>query len=90
MLVTSIRIHPHGDESQVRATADVVLNDSLSLRGIKIMQGRYGLFLAFPTSTARSGYRAFETVSMRFRKELQERILRAYRECITQPVSLFG
>ena len=84
---------PGAARETVRAdppTADVVLNDSLSLRGIKIMQGRYGLFLAFPSSSSHTGYRAFETVSMRFRKELQERILRAYRDCISRPVSLFG
>lgn len=91
MLVTSIEIHPESNDiSQIRATADVVLNDSLSLKGIKIMRGRYGLFLAYPSSSAKGGYRAFEAVSMRFRKELQERILKAYRDCISRPVSLFG
>lgn len=91
MLVTSIEIHPHADDlSQVRATADVVLNDSLSLRGIKIMKGRYGLFLAFPSASPRSGRRVYEAVSMRFRKDLQERILKAYRECLARPMSLFG
>lgn len=90
MLVTSINIHPHGDDhGQIRATADVVLNDSLSLKGIKIMRGRYGLFLAFPSSTP-TGYRVFETVSVRFRRELQDLILKAYRDCISRPVSLFG
>lgn len=91
MLVTSIQIHPQSDDQgQIRATADVVLNDSLSLKGIKIMRGRYGLFLAFPSSSARTGHRVFEAVSMRFRKELQDRILKAYMDCISTPVSLFG
>lgn len=91
MLVTSIEIHPQADDrGQIRATADVVLNDSLSLKGIKIMRGRYGLFLAFPCSSARTSHRVFEAVSMRFRKELQKRILKAYMECISTPVSLFG
>lgn len=90
MLITSIRIHPNDDQGQVRATADVVLNDSLSLKGIKIMKGRYGLFLVFPTTSPRAGYRIFEAVSMRLRKEMQDRILKAYHECISRPVSLFG
>jgi DNA-binding cell septation regulator SpoVG len=90
MLVTDIRIHPHADDhGQVKATADVVLNDSLSLKGIKVMKGRYGLFLAFP-STSGTGHRVFEAVSMKFRKELQDRILKAYLDCISRPVSLFG
>ncbi|HLP42428.1 MAG TPA: septation protein SpoVG family protein [Fibrobacteria bacterium] len=91
MQVTSIQIHPHADHpGQVRATADVVLNDSLFLRGIKIMRGRYGLFLAFPSTSAQGRHRAFETVSMRLRKEMQDCILEAYRECLSRPVSLFG
>ena len=91
MLVTSIEIHPHADGSaQVRATADVVLNDSLALKGIKVMRGRYGYFLAFPSSSAKTGHRVFEAVSIRFRKELQERIIKAYVDCISRPVSLFG
>jgi DNA-binding cell septation regulator SpoVG len=90
MLITSIHIHPHDDQGQVRATADVVLNDSLSLKGIKIMKGRYGLFLAFPTTSAKAGYRIYEAVSMRFRKEMQDSILKAYRDCVSRPVSLFG
>lgn len=91
MLVTSIEIHPHADDhGQIRATADVILNDSLSLKGIKVMRGRYGLFLAFPSGSPNSGHRVYEAVSMRFRKELQDRILKAYMECISRPVSLFG
>ena len=91
MEITSIQIEPnkHSD-AKVMATAEVVLNGSLSLRGIKILRGRYGLFLAFPGLAAGSPYRAFETLSMRFRKELQEEVLQAYRHMLATPVSLFG
>ncbi len=91
MEITSIQIEPntHSD-AKVMATAEVVLNGSLSLRGIKILRGRYGLFLAFPGLAAGSPYRAFETLSMRFRKELQEEVLEAYRHMLATPVSLFG
>ena len=91
MEITSIQIEPNTEpEAKVMATAKVVLNGSLSLRGIKILRGRYGLFLAFPGLTAGSPYRAFETLSMRFRKELQEEILLAYKNLLTTPLSLFG
>jgi DNA-binding cell septation regulator SpoVG len=93
MEITSIQIEPNANanpDAKVMATAEVVLNGSLSLRGIKILRGRYGLFLAFPGITAGSPYRAFETLSMRFRKELQEEVLEAYRHLLATPVSLFG
>jgi DNA-binding cell septation regulator SpoVG len=91
MEITSIEIKPtENPDANVLATAEVVLNGSLSLRGIKILRGRYGLFLAFPGLTAGSPRRAFETLSMRFRKELQIEILHAYRNLMAAPVSLPG
>ncbi len=87
MEITSIRIETHNTpEAKVLATVAVVLNGSLSLRGIKILRGRYGLFLAFPGLQTGSPQRAFETLSMRFRKELQEEILEAYRTRPDEPV----
>lgn len=91
MEITSIQIETNTDnnpEAKLIATAQVVLNGSLSLRGIKILRGRYGLFLAFP-ALGSSPYRAFETLSMRFRKELQTEILQAYKNLPT-PLPLFG
>lgn len=91
MQITDIRIETNYEaDSKVLATAEVVLNSSLSLRGIKILKGRYGTFLAFPGIQPGSPYRAFETLSMRFRKELQEEILEAYRRMQAEPLSLFA
>ena len=91
MVITSIQIEPNtSPEAKVMATAEVVLNGSLSLRGIKILRGRYGLFLAFPGLGSGSPYRAFETLSMRFRKEMQTEVLKAYGKIIVTPIPLFG
>ena len=93
MEITSIQIETNTDnnpEAKLIATAQVVLNGSLSLRGIKILRGRYGLFLAFPGLGSGSPYRAFETLSMRFRKELQTEVLRAYKNLLATPLPLFG
>jgi DNA-binding cell septation regulator SpoVG len=91
MEITSIRIEPNTHpETQVIATAEIVLNGSLSLRGIKILRGRYGMFLAFPGLSTGTPYRAFETLSVRFRKELQSEILKAYQHLLATPISLFG
>ena len=91
MKITSIQIQPNSEsEGRVKATAEVILNDSLTLRGIKILQGRYGLFLAFPGLSAGSPYRVFETLSMRFRMELQVKVLKAYHHVMNSPMPLFG
>jgi DNA-binding cell septation regulator SpoVG len=91
MEITSIQIQPNMEsEGQVKATAEVILNGSLSLRGIKILRGRYGLFLAFPGLSSGTPYRAFETLSMRFRMELQAKVIKAYHDMINNPIPLFG
>ncbi len=91
MEITSIQIIPSTEpEARVKATAEVILNGSLSLRGIKILRGRYGLFLAFPGLAAGTHYRAFETLSMRFRMELQVKVLKAYHKVMNSPMPLFG
>ena len=91
MKISAIKIDPNSvPDAQVLASAEVVLNDSLTLRGIKILRGRYGLFLAFPGLRDGSPYRAFETLSMRFRKELQSAVLSAYRDYQSAPISLFA
>ena len=91
MKISAIKIAPHPvPHAQVLASAEVVLNDSLTLRGIKILRGRYGLFLAFPGLRTGKPQRAFDTLSMRFRKELQSAVLEAYREFLSTPISLFA
>ncbi len=90
MEITSIEIQPNDNtEAQIKATAEVILNGSLALRGIKILQGRYGLFLAFPGLQVGTPYRVFETLSMRFRMEMQSRVLESYRDCIQSPRPIF-
>lgn len=87
MEISSITIQNHpAPEAKVAATAEVVLNGSLSLRGIKILRGRYGLFLAFPGLRSGSLQPAFETLSMRFRKDLQAAVLEAYRAQTALPL----
>lgn len=91
MRISTINIRPNPvPDSQVLATAEVILNGSLSLRGIKILRGRYGLFMAFPGSQAGLPRRAYEARSMRFRMELQSAVLEAYRGFLASPISLFA
>jgi DNA-binding cell septation regulator SpoVG len=89
MEITSVKIEPNPEpDAQLKAIAQVVLNGSLSLRGIRILRGRYGLFLAFPELGEDSLQRAFEPLSMRFRRELHDEVLSAYRKASPHPAIL--
>jgi DNA-binding cell septation regulator SpoVG len=91
MRISSIRIETNPlPDAQALATAEVVLDESLTLRGIKIIRGRYGLFLAFPGLRTGSPHRAFDALSMRFRKDLQLAVLAAFRDRQSLPLPLFA
>jgi DNA-binding cell septation regulator SpoVG len=91
MKITSVNIETNQDASgRLKASAEVVLNGILCVKGIKVMQGRYGLFLAFPRFSPDSPYRAFETLSMKLRKELHARVLEAYGAITAKTATVFG
>ena len=91
MKISAIRIDTRNQpDSQVLGIAEIVLDDSLTLRGIKILRGRYGLFLAFPGLRSGSPHRAFDALSMRFRKDLQAAVLSAFRDRQSLPLPLFA
>ncbi|MEN9354775.1 MAG: stage sporulation protein [Fibrobacterota bacterium] len=47
--ITDIQIWPlHKAESRIKAMVSITLNDSLKLSSLKIVEGRNGLFLAYP------------------------------------------
>lgn len=48
--LTSIRVKPYDNEtSKIKAFVDVTLNDELVIRGLRVVDGKNGRFLAFPT-----------------------------------------
>jgi stage V sporulation protein G len=76
-------IHPTGT---LRAVASATLNGQFAVRNIKVMEGSKGLFISMPSYKAGNGeYRdiCFPTTP-EFRQKLQDTILNAYGQAITQ------
>jgi len=47
--ITAVQIWPvHKAESRIKAMATITVNDSLRLSGLKIVDGRNGLFVSWP------------------------------------------
>jgi stage V sporulation protein G len=88
MQITDVKIYPFdtGDKrSNLRAFADVTLDDTLVLKGIKILEGKQGgLFIGFPAQKGRDNkYHDYIIVkSPEFKNTLREQILQAYREFV--------
>ncbi len=57
----------------MKALAQVVLNDQLLIRGLRVMEGEYGLFVSYPIDPfyKRDSYRS---VCMQMTRQLREHI----------------
>ena len=88
MTVTNCSIYPKSDnESSVRAEATVTLDNSLTIHGLRIIDGKDGLFVAFPIRGVTKGSdgrkRYLDVVhpcNDELRNNICEEVLACYRE----------
>lgn len=63
-----------------KAVAEITLNDSFVVRGLRIMSGTEGLFVSYPAEARDSQYRTIAgPTSPRLRAEISESLLSDYR-----------
>ena len=76
MVVTAVQVFPFRDGvtlGHIKGVAQVVLNDSLVIRGLRIMDGENGLFVGYPVDPFYKG-EEFRTVVNPTTRELREHI----------------
>lgn len=76
MVVTAVQVYPFRDGvtlGHIKGLAQVVLNDALVIRGLRIMDGENGLFVAYPVDPFYKGD-DFRTVVNPITRELREHI----------------
>ena len=84
--VTDIAVYPYeAKDNPTVAFVNVTILDKLVLKGIRVVDGRKGLFIAFPQSKrkAKKGgkdeyFDIFFPITKEFREELTEAILEVY------------
>lgn len=74
--ITSVNVYPFTNRREhpyALALAEVILNDALYIRGLKVMEGEMGRFLAYPPDPY---YKAedYRSAVMPIRKDLREYI----------------
>ena len=84
--ITHVKIYPFDSgepTAQVKAYAEIILEDCLTIRGFKIVQDKKGgIFVGFPSQKGKDGnYRdlVIPTTS-EFRKKIRDEILDAFRK----------
>ncbi|MDD2625711.1 MAG: SpoVG family protein, partial [Bacilli bacterium] len=73
------------NEDNLLARANVVLNDCLSIRGVKIVNGKHGAFISMPSYQANGRFVeiCFPTTS-EFRQQMQDSVMGAYEQTLIQ------
>lgn len=60
--VTIKRFHKFNDSSSLKAFADIVINDVVLIKGLKIVEGRNGMFVSMPSEQSAKDQKWYETV----------------------------
>ncbi len=74
------RIHILEGEGPTKAFCDLLVLDSFLVKGLRVVQGKEGLFVSMPREQARDGkwYDTFHPVSKEVRKGLEELVLESF------------
>jgi len=76
-----VRLHRFDGGSKTKAFADIAVGDYI-IKGLRIVEGKKGLFLAMPQQQAKDGkwYNSFYPATDEAKKSLTEAVLAAYAE----------
>ena len=85
IIVTDIKIFPFKDTGigHIRALANIVLNEAIMIRGLRIMKSDNGLFLAYPVDPFFNGmdYRSIIVpVTRKVREYIENVVLKQYQK----------
>jgi stage V sporulation protein G len=77
MVVTAVQVFPFKDTAaslgHIKGLAQVVLNDALTIRGLRVMEGENGLFVGYPLDPFYKGD-DFRSIVFPMTRELREHI----------------
>ena len=80
--VEVLRLHRLSGESSLKAFADVSFAGVFIVKGIKVVEGKKGLFVSMPSEKGKDGkwYDTAHPLTKEFRESLNEVVLQAYEE----------
>lgn len=84
MEITEVRIFPYkkAKKSNLKAFASVEFDECFAVTGLKVMDGKKGLFVSMPASEDSEGeyHDVCFPVTKKFRKELNDAVITAFNE----------
>lgn len=96
MLKSNVKItcKPYNGNSKTKAFIDLVLDDTLIIKGLTLVEGKEALFLSFPSTKGKDGkyYNSVYSLDKEWVKLLQDACVKKYNDCnkISQPATSGG
>lgn len=88
MLKSSIKItcRPYDGNSKTKAFIELVLDNTLVIKGMALVEGSKGLFLSFPSSKGKDGkyYNSIYSMNKEFTGLLEEACIKKYNAVINK------
>lgn len=76
------RMYRFETDRPLKAFVDIVVNDSLLIKGVRVMDGKKGLFVSMPREQAKDKkwYDTIRCLTQEIRDQITEVVLSAYRD----------
>lgn len=86
LTVTNVQVFPFKEGPQMgsmKALVNIVINDQLYLRGLRVIDGEYGLFVSYPNDPffKGDGFRyQYKPITRQLHEHIETCVLTAYQE----------
>jgi stage V sporulation protein G len=79
-MIEVARVHRIEGDSSLKAFADVMIEDAFVIKGIRVIEGKNGLFVAMPKSEGKDGkwYEIVKILDDKVKEEFEKAVLEAY------------
>ena len=76
------RMYRFETERPLKAFVDLIVNDALLIKGVRVLEGKNGLFVSMPQEQAKDKkwYDTVRCLSQEIREKITEVVLAAYKE----------
>jgi stage V sporulation protein G len=76
-----LKVHRFVSESRIKAFVDISVNDSLLIKGLRVVEAKKGLFVSMPIETGKNEkwYERVRCLNQGVREEISQEVLKAYR-----------
>ena len=76
------RMYRFESDRPLKAFADIIINDALLIKGVKVLEGKQGLFVSMPQEQAKDKkwYDSVRCLTQEVREQISEVILSCYKE----------